>query len=192
MPKIVTAIDDELIAARQRIAIKFLQGIIPDNRGRKLDDYFKFDEHTMETDHEWVQWAFPIHTVSLHNPNAGLLFYGTNQASKFKWHLPLGQTQNDLLVKYFNSIGVSQFGGVKYPNKFFTVVDSPYNHHVKRISRCLHHMMITKMPDYMVREWLHSLMTLVALNPDRFDPFTVAYWNSIVYDYSHIYAGATT
>lgn len=181
-----------IIDARERVAIEFLQGTRTDLHGRTVTDYLSFDEQTMENDHEWVQWAFPIHTISSHNPNAGLLFYYTPHAAKFKWHLPLGQTQNDLLVKYFNSIGVRQFGGVKDSTKFFRVVDHLHNHHVKRISRVLHHMMITKMPDYMVREWLHSLMTLVAVNPAAFDPFTVAYWNSIVYNYSHIYDGATT
>ena len=50
---------------KQRIALDFLAGRCADHLGRKIDDYFNFTEQQMGDDHDWIQWAFPLRTVSI-------------------------------------------------------------------------------------------------------------------------------
>ncbi len=48
----------------QKLALDFLKGKTKDHKGRTVEDYMVLSETEMELDHEWVQWAFPIDTVS--------------------------------------------------------------------------------------------------------------------------------
>lgn len=166
----------------QQLAVNFLQGKIPDHRGRTVDDYLNFTEEQMENDHEWIQWAFPIDTASIHNGYAGLYFKGIHK--KYGKISKLVFTQNALLQKYLESIGVNALSFYnQYPNanKFFTVVSSPYNHHVKRISRVIKHLRLTGR-HHLARLILAELTKLIHKYPQNFSASTVALWYSYAFD----------
>lgn len=176
---------------KQKLALDFLKGKTKDHKGRTVEDYMNLSETEMELDHEWVQWAFPIDTVSPHNPHAGLLFYGC--AGHFKQDSKADVAQRKLTQKYLQTIGITNFHN-KYAfdvkcdaGKFFQVVDSPANHHIKRISRVLRHLTLTN-NDHAAKGLLRSITRdLIAVNPSNFSSWTVAYWNAIVYNYLHVF-----
>jgi hypothetical protein len=174
-------------AESQDRALKFLVGKSKDHKNRTVDDYLKFDEYIMENDHEWVQWAFPIDTASVHNPYAGRFPY--NVGGFFKYKSVRRLKQLELLELYLNSIGIGMNrGGYGYHsvdiNKFITVVDSPTNHHMKRISRVLKHLRLTD--DHVSMNALHRSLTKTIMQmPMYFHPATVAYWSAIVLNFNY-------
>jgi hypothetical protein len=44
-----------------------------DSEGRMLDEYWSFDDQTMEFRHDFIQWMFPLDEASSFNPNAPVL-----------------------------------------------------------------------------------------------------------------------
>lgn len=180
---------------KQRIALDFLAGRCTDHLGRKIDDYFNFTEQQMEDDHEWIQWAFPISTVSPHNPHAGL-FFG-NVAKHYHNDKNRCEPTEKLLRKYLFSIGIT-YGKRGYPvgwekatvysqSHFYKVVNSPHNHHVKRISRVLAHLVLIG-ADSKARDLLYVITKdLIRDRPHHFSAYTVAYWNAVVYDYERAF-----
>lgn len=165
--------------ALTKIAINFLKGKTADRHGRKIGDFLTLSEQEMESDHEWIQWVFPINTPSPHNPYAGQLFDGSY--NYFKSNSALCRQQVDFLKKYSESIGLGWGTGRDDPQKFFSIINDPYNHHVKRISRVLKHLMLTgKM--YAAQNWFSWLLQMIGYNPNVISGYTVALWAAIVYN----------
>lgn len=163
-----------------KIAMNFLKGKTRDHRGRTVDDLLKLTPDEMENDHDWIQWAFPISTPSEHNPFAGQLFPGANVY--FKCKFPVNDTQEKLFKKFLEFLGIHYWSNKQTdPVRFFTVVDSSYNHTHKRISRLLHHLVLTG-KQYLAEAIYHELIALIGVNPNNFHPYTVAMWYAIVYD----------
>ena len=159
------------------IAIKFLKGKMRDRHGRTIEDIKNLTEQEMEDDHEWIQWAFPIHTPSPHNPYAGQLFYGAE--NYFKRNSDLFRQQQVLTKKYCASIGLG-WGQEDDPDKFFKVIDHPHNHHIKRISRLLKHLTLTG-KSYEAK-WIYTLLLqMISYNPNIITGYTVALWSAIAY-----------
>jgi hypothetical protein len=53
--------------------IQFLEGEIPDLRGRFLADIWRFSDLEIEDVHDFIQWIFPLDEKSFFNPSAPLL-----------------------------------------------------------------------------------------------------------------------
>ena len=160
----------------ERIAIDFLKGKKSDHRGLKIADYLNMSEERMELDHQWIQWAFPINKFGPHNQECGLLFPESRRF--FKYGSKLVETQNALLQKYMDSIGFYAEDFIGYnvdENKFFSVVDSKHNHHVKRISRVLKHFALTG-SEYQTWNIMDDLCKLIQKYPDSFDSYSVCVW----------------
>jgi hypothetical protein len=174
----------------QTLALDFLKGKTKDHRGRDVQDYLEFTEQDLEFDHEWVQWAFPIDTASPHNPWAGRLFFGCN--AHFKVNGKAYKNQELLAKKYLGSIGFTGVDHYAYSmkcdaNKFFQVVDAPDNHHMKRISRVLRHFVLSNHNRFSKQMVRAITRDLIAINPNGFTPWTVAYWNATAYNYRDVF-----
>jgi len=165
------------------LAIAFLSGEATDNHGNHVSSYLEMDDEEMEYDHQWIQHAFPIDTISPHNPQAPCLFPGYE--NKFIPDTAAFANRKALTVNFLNFLGIDFLRKTVDENKFFDVVDGPYNHNIKRISRLLKHWCITGGANR-IEPILHILMRLVLKNPDNFSSYTVAYWNATVYDYLHL------
>ena len=162
-----------------KIAIDFLKAKTTDRHGRKITDFMNLSEREMEDDHEWIQWVFPINTPSPHNPFAGQIFSGSSDY--FRSNSKLGLQQMDFLRKYSDSLGLGWGTGTPDPQKFFSIINDPYNHHVKRISRVLKHLMLTG-KQYSAQHWFSWLLQMIGYNPNVISGYTVALWAAIVYD----------
>jgi hypothetical protein len=174
-----------------RLAIAFLEESCADHLGRYVTDYLFMHDDELECDHEWVQWAFPIDTVSFHNPHAGLL-YGVWLDGELHRKKPAYFNQELLVRKYLASIGVywsisidHEFEFEVDAEKFFNVAGSDaYSHHMKRISRLLRHLVLTGSQE-LAQEILHVITeNFILVRAERFSAWTVAYWNSVVYNYT--------
>lgn len=54
-------------------AFFFIRGDIHDTEGRFLRDYWLFSDEELERTHDYIQWMFPLPTLSAYNPDAPLL-----------------------------------------------------------------------------------------------------------------------
>lgn len=124
-------------------AIKFLSGLRTDQHGNTIKDYLSFSEEEMESNHGWIQWAFPIDTISGHNLYAPVIddyaveILNNDDCASF-YH-------SKILEKYLSSIGINVVGHSQYEfadngEKFLSVVDCPHNHHMLRIARVLRNL----------------------------------------------------
>jgi hypothetical protein len=50
--------------------LDFYEGKAPDHRGRMLADIQRFSHDTLEHEHDFIQWLFPLRTPSPVNPEA--------------------------------------------------------------------------------------------------------------------------
>lgn len=53
--------------------LDFYLGIGTDHRGRYIQDIWNFDLETLEKEHDYIQWLFPLKEGSKYNKNAPLL-----------------------------------------------------------------------------------------------------------------------
>ena len=53
--------------------LNFLEGAIPDGRGRTLSMIMAFDDQTIESTHDFIQWIFPLDEPSRSHPGAPVL-----------------------------------------------------------------------------------------------------------------------
>jgi hypothetical protein len=53
--------------------LHFLEGTIPDGRGRTLSMIMAFDDQTIESTHDFIQWMFPLDEPSRSHPGAPVL-----------------------------------------------------------------------------------------------------------------------
>ena len=60
------------LADGERI-VAFYEGRGADDCGRTLEDIMKFDFHTLEYTHDYIQWLFPTDTRSRFQPDAPLV-----------------------------------------------------------------------------------------------------------------------
>ena len=53
--------------------LNFLEGAIPDGRGRTLSMIMAFDDQAIESTHDFIQWIFPLDEPSQSHPGAPVL-----------------------------------------------------------------------------------------------------------------------
>ena len=53
--------------------LKFLAGNCTNNQGFTYDDIIKFTPYDVESNHNFIQWIFPLKTKTLHNEYAPIL-----------------------------------------------------------------------------------------------------------------------
>lgn len=51
----------------------FLEGKAPDHKGRLLSDLWQLDHFNLEYLHDYIQWLFPMDSVSRSNKHAPVL-----------------------------------------------------------------------------------------------------------------------
>ena len=53
--------------------LHFLEGVIPDGRGRTLSIIMAFDDQAIESTHDFIQWIFPLDEPSRSHPGAPVM-----------------------------------------------------------------------------------------------------------------------
>lgn len=159
-------------------AIAFMRGEISDHVGNYIDSYFKMTEEEMESCHGWVQWAFPIDTVSKFNSKAPLLDVNGDEIFWYQASETIIKNHERIIEQYMNSIGICINDDCNDIDlvKFFKVVDFPDNHHILRISRLIKHLNLTGY-SLLAESLVNELLEIVINYPERFNSDTVAYWS---------------
>jgi Opioid growth factor receptor (OGFr) conserved region len=67
-PLLTTAVE-----ARDQEILEFYAGVIPDHRGRYLNEVLKWPDDELECVHDYIQWLFPLPERSGFNLNAPVL-----------------------------------------------------------------------------------------------------------------------
>lgn len=168
-------------AARQKMALDFLHARRPDHTGVFVNEYLTKDDAWLESCHGWIQWAFPINTNSPYNDQCGNLYQSEKVNRLYRYGSPLYAIQDKLLELYLNTIGLSRYNN-PIETKFFQVIDSPHNHHMKRISRILKHLMLTNR-SRTARNVHIDLLRMVMIDPQLFTQKTIAFWSAILLSY---------
>jgi len=170
--------------------IEFLNDKQPDTRGRFVHEYLVMSEKEMEDCHDWIQHAFPIDTISPHNPAAPLYF------GIMKYNHRTLETQTKLTEKYLNSIGLyidTKFDQYNNPTiyvrvneaKFYSVVSHPNNHHIKRITRLLKHLTSSQRNSWLARAIYIALVKTQWTFPlVEFHSRTIVMWSAAVLDFN--------
>ena len=101
----------------------------------------------MELDHQWIQWAFPIDTISIFNPLAPTI--DESAEVYFFDGSACDINQKYLLIKYLNSIGID-IAEMTMDNDIFysQVSEIPAQHSARRVSRVIKHLHLTGKHDY--------------------------------------------
>lgn len=163
------------------LALAFLGGHGTDGNGRLIEQYFLFSDEELEGCHDWVQWAFPTDLISKFNPSSGLLPSDPIALTSTQW-----ANSATILNKYLNYLGLHLHDNVIDENedRFFSIVTSPSNHNILRLSRILRHLVLTGR-GYYAFCLLDALLWLVKKHPERFNSDTVAYWCLTCYDFDN-------
>ena len=59
--------------------LRFYEGTGTDDRGRRLDDVWRFSDEQLEDVHDYIQWLFPLTERSAFNPGAPIIDEATIQ-----------------------------------------------------------------------------------------------------------------
>lgn len=126
--------------------IDFYRDSGPDVRNRKLYDMQEWDDLTLETSHDYIQWMFPIPELSRFNPDAPVL----DQSTLLYFQTDV-KIQANLLRSYHRMLDFYGFetsiGGPVVKSKDFEMKRSnwlrPNNHNHLRITRILRCLLLT-------------------------------------------------
>lgn len=184
-------------------AMNFLCGISSTHPSKPKDDIWYFlhmSDDEMENRHDWIQWAFPIDTVSPHNPYAGRFlpdskymeaYFEVLTHKKVPFHLVnkieyfVKDVTLNLTIKYFDFLGIhflfnsrkfDSFDAVKFTVR---MDDNQYNHNFKRISRVLTHLAITNVNHPILKAFIDNIFHMTSKATHVFNGYTVAYWYNI-------------
>ena len=126
-------------------AVQFISGEIPDTMGRYIHDYFNFDDTDMEGCHNWVQWAFPINSVSIFNTTAPLIHYGDYSCLNNSEVVRANQTR--IIRKYCATVGINidDDDSCTLDIPIFRAIFASiiFNHNSLRLTRLLHHLRLS-------------------------------------------------
>ena len=162
--------------------VSFYAGLAPDHRGRSLEDIRNFDYEQLESVHDYIQWLFPLNTLSRFNPSAPCL---TEAQIKLFRESPELQRE---LVRSFQSqldfLGFQLFTdpephlkrAVNFPSRK-KVWPKSGNHNCLRISRMLRAMSLLGLTPYS-EALLKALEQLSWYDRWRLGPDTYRRWRS--------------
>lgn len=119
--------------------INFYLGNTVDHRGRKIEDIWQWNDHKLESVHDYIQWLFPLKEKSGFNASAPILT--EEDILKFRSTQPLGARlliSFDLLLKFYG-YQRRDHQIIKSKNHDLRITKwlKPYNHNFLRITRIL-------------------------------------------------------
>jgi hypothetical protein len=142
--------------------IAYLSGTGTDHRGRTLEDILAFDDDRLESEHDYIQWLFPLDTHSNALAEAPIL------------------TEADI-VQARGDVGTIRDNiqrSVKRMRLFYSQNDhwlEPRDHNHLRITRILKSSQL--LHSYAQAEVFYNHIMEIVLHKDAYiDPTHVAYW----------------
>lgn len=160
--------------------VSFYRGLEPNNNGVTLDQILGWDDAHLESAHNYIQWLFPLATLSPPNPTAPILDGATIQA--FCGDAPL---KNQLLRSFRRMLlfyGLQMDEGTKIItrapnfNARAAVWLTPSNHNFLRITRMIRSMGHLGLSDYS-KSFFHILQNIYGNEGQGIiTPHTFGFW----------------
>lgn len=155
--------------------VSFLQGTGSDNHNRTLKDIWFFTDEQLENCHNYIQWMFPIDTISFHNPFAPTIC---------KENLSIFQTE-EIQNNMKTSLDIMlSFYGFTWQDDKIVLLDcykeklrdwvSYRNHNYLRITRILKSLCLVGLEEY-ASKFLEVLECVYKLYPDKIGT-SINYW----------------
>jgi len=128
--------------------LNFYAGNAADHRGRTLADIQAFSDRSLEDEHDFIQWLFPLRTASPVNPEAPPV--SDRDADRFRASAELAQRLRrsfEVMLEFYGFAMVERDGGVRvertaqFPRRAANWLH-PGNHNFLRITRILTSMTI--------------------------------------------------
>jgi hypothetical protein len=168
--------------ARSRIT-GFYFGETPDHRGRVLDDLHTQTLDSLERNHDYIQWLFPLPEPSSANPDAPLL--SASDISEFAQSEELrGNLLRSLMVMlrfYGMELAQNPAGLVIHLSDAFPVRSkvwlTPFNHNFLRLTRILRSLALLGCKEY-ADALFGCLEEIYRENPAIIGQDTYRYWQT--------------
>lgn len=126
----------------------FLCNCCPDHRDLMLDDVLAYTAEKFETDHQFIQWIFPLMEPSPFNPHAPVLNKGECAHMRDDPHVSAGLQRAFVFV--LKNYGMTWVDGAVLPladaSRGWMILQSP-SHHDKHVSRVLRSLTLLGMRD---------------------------------------------
>ncbi len=140
-PTTIREISPMLSQSSPRNILAFYRGEERNNNGIDIAHILQADDQWLESDHQWVQWAFPLEKPSPYNATAPILVQETMEAFRNDPSL-----KNHILavfnrILYFYGLKMTMQGQIERGPTFPARAQNwlqPGNHNFLRITRIIH------------------------------------------------------
>jgi hypothetical protein len=167
-----------------QVLLDFYRGKGCDNKGRTIDEIWRWDHQKLESVHDYIQWLFPSLKPSAFNPDAPLLDDETVEVFRQDGELQqrLWKSLQLLLDFYglelFLSCGFMARRADNYQERCANWQE-PYrgkpNHNLLRLTRILEALRVLGHPGQSLA-LLYCLEEIAQEIPEKIPPTTVDYW----------------
>lgn len=126
------------ISSRFKIE-NFMLGRITDDMGRYISEIHKFSNEQLKYDHQFIQWLFPIETVSVFNPKAPIIGNADIQFFRSNREVKKAQLRSlDLMLDFWNLKRENEKIYSKFNESFYNHFWTKKNNHNQlRITRTI-------------------------------------------------------
>ena len=159
--------------------IAFYLGKGADDRGRRIDEIWKFSHEELERVHDYIQWLFPLAERSAFNPGAPLLDDET--IARFREDEVLrGNLEQSLRVMLdFYGLAIAGHEILRVPTfgARSRVWLTPHNHNFLRLTRILKSLSLLGLGQR-ATQLLTCLEEIAELRPGIISEETLRYWRT--------------
>ena len=161
--------------------LAFYRGIGADDRGRRIEEVWRFSHEELEAVHDYIQWLFPLAERSAFNPGAPLLDDET--VARFREDAALRDNLERSLRVMLDFYGLAIAGKeiLRVPNfgARSRVWLTPHNHNFLRLTRIMKSLSLLGLRDR-AAQLLVCLEGIDRLRPGIIGAETLRYWREAI------------
>ncbi|UTW49156.1 opioid growth factor receptor-related protein [Bacterioplanoides sp. SCSIO 12839] len=159
--------------------IAFYSGQNTDHRGRTLSGILAFSDNELESCHDYIQWLFPLTSLSAYNPEAPVVSDAVAEAFRLDHDLQLELHRSLLRMLEFYGVLLRET-----PQGFELLVPddvaqfhwmTPDNHNHKRLTRIIASLKLFGMDTHASALW-QGLEQLAVAYPQCISSATLTHW----------------
>jgi|SRR5689334_9341048 len=157
--------------------LEFYNGTGSDDRGRRIEDVWRFSRDELEDIHDYIQWLFPLAERSAFNPGAPLLDDTTIQRFRTDATLRGNMERSLRLMLAFYGLeiaGVSIRRASNFAERSANWL-TPGNHNFLRLTRILKSLSLLGLGER-AAQLLDCLEEVYAANEDTIGARTMGFW----------------
>lgn len=149
------------------------------DRGVTLEEIWQWDDKRLETQHDYIQWLFPIETVGM-NPTAPPTNTEIIKSFQNNNHLQKKMRRSFEMMLQFYGFHRDQEGVISMGPDFVEKARgwlNPGNHNYRRISRILHSLILHGL-EKDAQSFFEVLKEVYRNYPDQISPSAFSHWEN--------------